>query len=165
MLFILLFRHLLPSTHLHTSSKVSFVFLCFFGISHVLLVLISPVFGCILFVPNNFVFFFFFIKFRSIPGVTLGSSATDYFLCVQSMLLISGSIFKYIYSFCNVFFRVHLSHPYVAVGNSHIHVRIIRNSIVLFIHSHGFIMSIPCFHVIASLRLISFVPSPSVYIN
>ena len=95
--------------------------------------------------------------------MTLGSSATDYLLCVQSMLLISGSIFKYIYSFCNVFFRVHLSHPYVAVGNTH--VRIIRNSILLFIHSRGFIMSIPCFHAIASLRLISFVPSPSDYIN
>ena len=61
------------------------------------------------------------------------------------------------------FFRVHVSHPYVAVGNTHVYVRIIRNSILLFVALHSFPMSINFVHAIAIIRLIYFVPSSSAY--
>ena len=56
-------------------------------------------------------------------------------------------------------FRVHVSYPCVAVGD--MHARIICNFILLFVAFHSFSLSINVLHAIATICLISFVPSPA----
>ena len=60
-------------------------------------------------------------------------------------------------------FRVHISYSYVAIGN--MHVRTIRNLILLSVAFQTFSISINLLHAIASPRLIYFVPSSSASIN
>ena len=50
-------------------------------------------------------------------------------------------------------FRVHFPHARWAVGNKHVHVLIIRNSILLLVAFSSFAMSIDFVHAIAILRL------------
>ena len=66
-------------------------------------------------------------------------------ICWTIHIIFSDSFYFQIhnYAFCNVLFRVHVSHPYVAVEN--MCVRIIRNFILLFVAFHTFSMSISIF--------------------
>ena len=57
LLFVPLSRHLASSSPPHPSPNISFTFLCFFGLSFFLLVLMSPVFGVFLYVRNKVLLF------------------------------------------------------------------------------------------------------------
>ena len=58
-------------------------------------------------------------------------------------------VFKCIMRFVMLKFRVHISHPYGAVGCRPMHVRIIRNLFLLFVAFHGFSTSafFSCLHI------------------
>ena len=101
-------------------------------------------------VRNNFIFCFS-IQFRNVPDVTPSSSAMDWF--VPCSVNDTRNIFLYYSFFFQMhfmfLFRVHVLHPCVAVGN--MHVRIIRNFILLFVAFNSFSMSINFVHAIACL--------------
>ena len=83
--------------------------------------------------------------------MTPSSSAMDWFVpCsvndTRNIFLYYSIFFKCTFMFL---FRVHVSHPCVAVEN--MYVRIIRNFILLFVAFHSFSMSINLLHAIACL--------------
>ena len=82
--------------------------------------------------------------------------------CIQSKYYCLNHIFSNAFvRFVIFLFRVHISHPYVAVGNTH--VRIIRNFILLFCCLSLFLNVSHFLHAVSALSLISFVPPPPAF--